>query len=144
MGINNEDMTVRESLRTGVTATKKITVDRERTIGFMGDEGRVYSTPSMVRDIEYTCHELLKEHVDESENSVGTHVSVDHIGATVEGDVVEVSVTITSVDGRSVSFEAIVKDSLEDVGRGIHNRFVVDVEKTYQRLTEKRKKVMGS
>lgn len=135
---------MKESLTAGVTATQKIAIDRDRTIGFMGDEGRVYSTPSMVRDIEYTCHELLNEHLDDGENSVGTHVSVDHIGATVEGDEVEVSVTITAVEGRAVSFEATVKDSLEEVGRGVHNRFVVDVQKTYERLTEKRKKVMGS
>lgn len=135
---------MKESLNAGVTATQKIVIDRDRTIGFMGDEGRVYSTPSMVRDIEYTCHELLNEHLDDGENSVGTHVSVDHIGATVEGDEVEVSVTITAVEGRAVSFEATVKDSLEEVGRGVHNRFVVDVQKTYERLTEKRKKVMGS
>ena len=135
---------MKESLTAGVTATQKIAIDRDRTIGFMGDEGRVYSTPSMVRDIEYTCHELLSEHTDDGENSVGTHVSVDHIGATVEGDEVEVSVTITAVEGRAVSFEATVKDSLEEVGRGVHNRFVVDVQKTYERLTEKRKKVMGS
>ena len=135
---------MKESLTAGVTATQKIAIDRDRTIGFMGDEGRVYSTPSMVRDIEYTCHELLNEHLDDGENSVGTHVSVDHIGATVEGDEVEVSVTITAVEGRAVSFEATVKDSLEEVGRGVHNRFIVDVQKTYERLTEKRKKVMGS
>ena len=135
---------MKESLTAGVTATQKITIDRDRTIGFMGDEGRVYSTPSMVRDIEYTCHELLNEHLDDGENSVGTHVSVDHIGATVEGDEVEISVSITAVEGRAVSFEATVKDSLEEVGRGVHNRFVVDVQKTYERLTEKRKKVMGS
>ena len=135
---------MKDSLTAGVTAIQKIAIDRDRTIGFMGDEGRVYSTPSMVRDIEYTCHELLNEHLDDGENSVGTHVSVDHIGATVEGDEVEVSITITAVEGRAVSFEATVKDSLEEVGRGVHNRFVVDVQKTYERLTEKRKKVMGS
>ena len=135
---------MRDSLAVGVTTTRKVSVDRERTISFMGDEGRVYSTPSMVRDIEYTCHELLMEHVNDGENSVGTHVSVDHTGATVEGDEVDVSVTITAIEGRAVSFEAIVKDSLEEVGRGVHNRFVVDVQKTYERLTEKRKKVMGS
>ena len=135
---------MKESLTAGVTATQKIAIDRDRTIGFMGDEGRVYSTPSMVRDIEYTCHELLNEHLDDGENSVGTHVSVDHIGATVEGDEVEVSITITAGEGRAVSFEATVKDSLEEVGRGAHNRFIVDVQKTYERLTEKRNKVLGS
>lgn len=134
---------MKDSLTSGISDTQKLTVDRERTIGFMGDEGRVYSTPSMVRDIEYTCHELLMEHLEDGENSVGTHVSVDHMGATVEGDVVEVSVAITSVEGRAVSFEATVRDSVEEVGRGVHNRFIVDVEKTYGRLKEKRRKVLG-
>ena len=85
---------MKDSLLTGLTITKKIEVNRDRTIGFMGDEGRVYSTPSMVEDIEYTCHELIQSHLDEGENTVGTHVSVAHIAATVEGDTVEVTITV--------------------------------------------------
>ena len=135
---------MRDSLLTGLTITKKIEVNRDRTIGFMGDEGRVYSTPSMVEDIEYTCHELIQSHLDEGENTVGTHVSVDHIAATVEGDTVEVSITVIEIDGRAISMEATVTDSLEEVGRGKHSRFVVDVKKTFDRLQAKRGKVFGT
>ena len=135
---------VKDSLLTGLTITKKIEVNRDRTIGFMGDEGRVYSTPSMVEDIEYTCHELIQSHLDEGENTVGTHVSVDHIAATVEGDTVEVSITVIEIDGRAISMEATVTDSLEEVGRGKHSRFVVDVKKTFGRLQAKREKVFGT
>ena len=135
---------MKESLATGLTTSKKIEINRDRTIGFMGEEGRVYSTPSMVEDIEYTCHELIQTHLDEGENTVGTHVSVDHVGATVEGDTVEVMIKVIGVEGRAISFEALVKVSVEEVGRGKHNRFIVDVAKTFNRLTAKREKIFGS
>ncbi len=134
---------MKDTLKAGLTQTKKIKIDRDRTISFMGDEGRVYSTPNMVEDIEYTCQGFLMDHLDEGENTVGTHVSVDHVGATVEGDTVEINITVVSVEGRSVAMEATVKDSLEEVGRGKHNRFVVDVAKTFERLKAKREKVLG-
>ena len=132
---------MKDSLVAGISTTAKILVDRDRTIGFMDDEGRVYATPWMVRDIEHTARDWLIEHLDEDEDTVGTHVSVDHIAATVEGDSVEVTITVEEVNGRAVSMSAHVKDSLEDVGIGKHNRFVVDKSKTFERLEAKRAKI---
>ena len=132
---------MKDSLVAGISTTAKILVDRDRTIGFMGDEGRVYATPWMVRDIEHTARDWLIEHLDEDEDTVGTHVSVDHIAATVEGDSVEVTITVEEINGRAVSMSAHVKDSLEDVGIGKHNRFVVDKSKTFERLEAKRAKI---
>ncbi|MDP7547686.1 MAG: LysR family transcriptional regulator [Alphaproteobacteria bacterium] len=132
---------MKDSLVAGISTTAKILVDRDRTIGFMGDEGRVYATPWMVRDIEHTARDWLIEHLDEDEDTVGTHVSVDHIAATVEDDSVEVTITVEEVNGRAVSMSAHVKDSLEDVGIGKHNRFVVDKSKTFERLEAKRAKI---
>ena len=45
---------VKESLRPGLSRINRIEVDRDRTIGFIGEEGRVYGTPYLVRDIEMT------------------------------------------------------------------------------------------
>jgi fluoroacetyl-CoA thioesterase len=132
---------MKDSLVAGISTTAKILVDQERTIAFMGDEGRVYATPSMVLDIEYTARNWLMEYLDEGEDTVGTHVSVDHIGATVEGDTVEVTITVDEVNGRAIAMSAHVKDSLEDVGKGAHNRFVVDKAKTFERLEAKRAKI---
>ena len=134
---------MKDTLISGLQVTKKIKINRDRTIGFMGEKGRVYGTPSMVEDIEYTCHELIQSHLDENENSVGTHVSVDHLGATLEGDTVEVNVGVINIDGRRVSFEAEVKDTLEVVGRGKHSRFIVDINKTFERLNAKHEKLFG-
>ena len=132
---------MKDSLVAGISTTAKYLVDRDRTIAFMGDEGRVYATPSMVHDIEYTARNWLIEHLDDDEDTVGTHVSVDHVAATLEGDSVEVTITVDEVNGRAISMSAHVKDSLEDVGLGKHNRFVVDKAKTFERLEAKRAQI---
>jgi hypothetical protein len=43
---------MKDSLVVGISTTVKILIDQDRTIAFMGNEGRVYATPSMVLDIE--------------------------------------------------------------------------------------------
>jgi fluoroacetyl-CoA thioesterase len=50
---------------------------------------------------------------------------------------VDITVTVNSVDGRSVGFEVSASDSLEQVGHGSHSRFVVDVAKSIARLKGK-------
>ena len=132
---------MKDSLVVGISTSVKILVDKDRTIAFMGDEGRVYATPSMVLDIEYIARNWLMEYLDDGEDTVGTHVSVDHIGATVEGDTVEIVITVQELNGRAIMMTAHVKDSIEDVGKGNHNRFVVDKSKTFARIEEKRVKI---
>lgn len=126
-----------ESLVSGLAKTARITVDDSRTISFMGNEGRVYATPELVRDIEMTCRDLLLEHVDEGQDSVGTHIDVSHIAATPIGMWVDITVTVNSVDGRAVTMEINAQDPVEQVCRGSHSRFIVDVEKTIERLRKK-------
>jgi len=132
---------VKNSLVAGISTTTKILVDRERTIAFMGDEGRVYGTPSMILDIEYIARNWLLDHLDDNEDTVGTHISLDHVAATVENDSIEITLTVEEINGRAIKLIAQVKDSLEVVGKGVHNRFVVDKEKTFERLEAKRHKI---
>ena len=131
-----------EPLQTGLTLTRRIDIDRERTISFMGDECRVYSTPRMLYDIEMACRDLLLGHIESGKDSVGTRVELDHVGATLMGMWVEVSVTLATVDGNAVSFDFAVRDAVEEVARGKHNRFIVGIEKTAQRLQAKRAKAL--
>jgi predicted thioesterase len=126
-----------EPLQAGLSLTRRIDIDRERTISFMGDECRVYSTPRMLYDIEMTCRELLLGHSEPGKDSVGTRVELDHVGATLLGMWVEITVTLTSVNGNAVAFDFTARDAIEEVARGKHNRFIVGIEKTAQRLKAK-------
>jgi predicted thioesterase len=125
------------TLQAGITGSATVLVDRERTIDFMGEQARVYATPMLVRDIEMASRELLLPHLDSGEDSVGTRVEVDHLAATLLGMQVELALTVTEVAGRAVTFEFTGRDSVEPVCRGRHQRFVVDIAKTEQRLAAK-------
>jgi fluoroacetyl-CoA thioesterase len=128
---------MKQSLRPGISKVKRFSVDRDRTISFMGEEGRVYATPSLVRDMEHTCRDLLIEHADEGEDSVGVEITVRHLAATLPDMEVEITATVKSVEGRRVTFELKAKDEIEQIGVGSHTRFVVDVAKTFERLKAK-------
>lgn len=131
---------MKPTLVAGVATTARITVDRARTIGFLGEDARVYATPELVRDIEMTCRDLLLAHLDAGEDSVGTRVEIDHLAATLLGMTVELTVTITEVKGRAIAFEVSGQDEVETVCRGRHNRFVVEGETTQSRLAAKARK----
>ncbi|MET0670024.1 MAG: thioesterase family protein [Xanthobacteraceae bacterium] len=132
---------MKPSLQPGVALIRTITIDRARTIGFMGEQARVYATPSMILDIEHTCRELILQHVDAGEDSVGIEVSVKHLAATLPGMTVEISVKVTAVEGRKVTFEVAARDELEAVSAGSHARFVVDIAKTIERIKAKADKI---
>jgi predicted thioesterase len=128
---------MKTTLAAGIAAKRKIVVDRDRTIDFMGEQARVYATPMLVRDIEMTCREMLLEHLDAGEDSVGTRVEIDHLAATLLGMTVEISVSAVEVKGRAVTFAVEASDGIDTICRGKHSRFVVDVNQTKQRLAAK-------
>jgi len=134
---SRKEMQMKASLQPGVTHVKRITIDRDRTISFMGEEARVYATPRLVGDIEYTCRDLILAHADAGEDSVGVEVALKHLAPSLPGMTVEIAVRVTAVEGRKVSFEVAVKDELDEVSRGTHGRFVVDVAKTIERIKAK-------
>ena len=128
---------MKDTLRPGASKTRRLTVDRERTISFMGEEGRVYGTPSLIRDVEGTCRELLVEHADPGEESVGMEIALRHLAPTLLDMEVEITATVTAIDGRKVMFEIAAKDEVEPIATSTHTRFVVDVAKTHERLKAK-------
>ena len=129
---------MKPSLAAGLAFSKRVRVDEARCISFMGRENMVYATPRMVSDVEYACRDYLLAHLDAGEDSVGAHVSIDHLGATPPGAEVTIEARITAVEKRRVTFEYNVRDPLEEVGRGIHVRFVVDTAKSRERIAAKR------
>ncbi|HEX7836896.1 MAG TPA: thioesterase family protein [Kofleriaceae bacterium] len=131
---------MKSTLKVGLVSTKRVTVDESRCIGFMGKEGMVYATPRMVSDVEYACRDFLLEHLDEGEDSVGTHLSIDHLAATPLELEVTIDVTIADIEKRRVTFEFSVRDPVEECGRGRHVRFVADKAKSFERIKAKRAK----
>jgi fluoroacetyl-CoA thioesterase len=132
---------VKAGLSPGVSASSEVTIDRQRTIDFLGEQLRVYATPELVRDFEIACRALLKQHCETNEDSVGTAIRVTHAGATLLGMTVGIEVKVTRVEGRSVTFALSARDRLEEIATGEHTRAVVDVERLRARVAAKVEKI---
>jgi fluoroacetyl-CoA thioesterase len=132
---------MKSSLVPGVSAVNRILVDKAKTIGFMGEEGRVYATPHMIGDIERTCRDRILAHADVNEDCVGMEIAVKHLAPTLPGMTVEITVEVTAVDGRKVMFAVTARDELDTVSSGTHARFVVDKAKTVERVRAKAAKL---
>ena len=131
---------MKETLRPGVSRTETRLVDRPRTIGFMGESLRIYATPEVLRDIEFTCRNLLLDHCDAGEDSVGVGIAFDHTAATPLGMEVRITATIVAVEGRRVVLDVVAHDAIEEIARGRHTRFIIDMAKARQRLEAKQAK----
>ncbi len=129
---------MKPTLAPGLGVTRDFPVDRDRTIDFMGEDARVYATPMLVRDIEVTCRELLLEHLDAGEDSVGTRVEIDHLAATLLGMTVKITATLAELKGRAAVFDVTATDGVDTVCRGRHARFIANVEQVKQRLQQKK------
>ena len=97
-----------------------------------------------MRDFETACREFLLGFADAGEDSVGTGISITHSGATLLEMQVEILLSVARVEGRLVTFELLAKDGAEEISRGSHSRFVVDVEKLRSRVAAKAAKVAAS
>ena len=135
---------MKSTLSAGLSTTRVFTIDRERTIDFMGDAARVYATPMLVRDIEMACREFLLGHLDPGEDSVGTRVEIDHLAPTLVGMTVRLEAKVAEVKGRAVTFEISGSDGVDTICRGKHARFIVDIKQTEGRLAAKAQKAQAA
>jgi fluoroacetyl-CoA thioesterase len=132
---------MKPSLQPGISLVRRVQVEKERTISFMGEEGRVYGTPFLIGDIEYTCRDLILQHAEPEEDSVGVEVAVRHLAPTLPGSTVEITATVTAVEGRKVTLAVTAKDEIDAICTGTHARFVVDKARTFERLKAKAAKL---
>ena len=132
---------MKPSLQPGISLARRIVIEKQKTIGFMGEEGRVYATPYLIGDIEYTCRNLILEHAEPNEDSVGMEVAIKHFAPTFPGSTVVIVATVTVVEGRKVTFAVTAKDEIDTISSGSHVRFVVDKAKTIERLKAKAAKL---
>ena len=131
-------------IKLGISNTINIRIVTSKTISFMGKGLNVYATPSIISDIEFACRDLLLTQLSQNQDSVGTYVKIEHIAAGLLNSKVDISVKISGIIGRKVTFEAIVKDKIEIIAKGLHTRFVVDksiMKKRLQVKIEKYEKV---
>lgn len=98
----------------------------------------VLSTPRMIGLMEFTCQLLVLPHLAEGQTTVGSLVNIRHLAATPEGMTVRLRAELLEVDRRRLRFRVEAWDTLEKIGEGEHERFIIDKDRFDTRLEEKR------
>lgn len=125
----------------GIRHARAIRVDRSLTVPFVSekftgfaDMPPVFATAYMVGLVEWTCIELLKPFLADSQRTVGTHVNLSHSAATPIGMTVTAEVDLVAIEGRRLRFSVVCKDEADIICQGEHERFIIDVDKFMRKL----------
>ena len=127
-------------METGVKNTKELTVTDELTAAKMGSGlAPVYATPCMIALIEGTAAESVETFLEEGQGTVGTKVEVEHLAATPIGMKVRCETELIEVDRKRLLFKAEVYDETGLVGKGQHERFIIDNARFMEKVQAKLK-----
>ena len=102
----------------------------------------VLATPYMVALMEKAASELCDKYVEEGISTVGTALNIQHLAATAVGAQVKAIATVTSCDGRKVTFDVEAYDNAGLIGKGTHERFSIKVDK-FMLKAEERKNIFA-
>jgi len=123
---------MKDTLEPGARVRFEYKVPAEKTVPHLFPEARefqqmpsVFATGFMVGLLEWSCMKVLEPHLDEGEGSLGIHIDVSHVGATLPGQTVTVEAECTLVKGRRITFHVLAHDGVEKIGEGHHERAVM-------------------
>lgn len=90
---------------------------------------KVLATPKIIALIEKAAAELVEKNLSSELTSVGISVNFEHTVPTPVGMKISAEVEIIEVAGRKIIFEVAAFDEVGEIGRGTHERFIVNREK---------------
>lgn len=126
-------------LNTGILGEQTVMVDETNTAKTMGSGSlNVFATPAMIALIEKTALMSIASELEEGQTTVGTSLNIQHLAATPVGMKVTAKTELVEVDRRRLVFSAAVYDEAGLIGKGTHERFLVDGEK-FQSKTDAKK-----
>ena len=136
---------MKPTLEPGLTGTFRYPVPPTRTVPHIYPDApdfqlmpAVFATGYLVALCEWAAVELIKPHLDwPAEQTLGTRVDLTHTAATPPGLTVEVTATLTGVEGRKLTFAVKAHDGLDPIGEGTLERVVIDAARFDTKLAAK-------
>jgi predicted thioesterase len=97
----------------------------------------VFATPFLAGFMERTSAELINQHLESGQQSVGISMNLQHSAATPLGKSVRVRAELTARDGKKLTFKVEAWDPVEKIGEAVHDRFIIKAEKFNARVAQK-------
>ncbi len=130
-----------DKIKVGLNSIIETTaMQKDSAINYGSGAVDVYSTPAMIALLESSARNAVDLHLPKGYTTVGIKVDVKHLAATPIGSRIKASAELIEVDGKRLVFKVEAFDEVEKIGEGIHERFVIEVDKFMSRLDKKIKK----
>lgn len=114
----------------GTPGRQEITVTAENTAKALGSGTlEVFATPAMICLMENTAAKSVEKYLDSGFTTVGSSVDAKHLSPSPVGMKIVCETEIVSQNGAKITFSATVYDEKGVIGKGTHERFVVNSEK---------------
>ena len=118
-----------EQIKPGLTGVAEVRATEENTaIAYGSGAISVFATPAMIALLEKAALSAVDPLLPEGYTTVGIKVEVEHVAATPLWEELKAQAELTKVQDRRLIFEVKVHDSRRLVGRGIHERFIIQKE----------------
>jgi predicted thioesterase len=125
-------------LKPGLEGHAEIVVGEQHTAPKIGSgRVRVLATPVMINLMEAAALDAVENLIPDGNQSLGTHLDVRHIAATLVGMRVRATARLVAVDGRKLEFQVEAHDEKDLIGDGAHSRLIVNVARFDQRVQAK-------
>lgn len=129
-------------LKAGIKGKLERIVTKELTAKAAGSgQLDVFATPAMIALLEETAWRSVAEYLEEGQGSVGTKLNIEHIAATPVGMKVWCESELVEVDRRRLVFEVNVYDETGPIGKGSHERYIVDNTRFQEKADAKSEEV---
>jgi predicted thioesterase len=83
----------------------------------------------MVALMEAAAVDCVERLLGDGQESLGVRVDIDHTAGTPVGLAVTATAELKEIDGRKLRFLVEARDAREIIGKGRHERIVVDTER---------------
>lgn len=125
-------------LNPGIKGSASVAVTAANTAAAMGSgELNVFATPPLPHWLKKPAGRALPE-LDPGCGTVGTKLELAHNAPTPVGMMVRCESELTAVDGRKLTFSAVMYDDAGEVGRATHERFIIQNEKFQKKADAKK------
>ena len=113
----------------GAKGSAEMAVTPDKTAAAVGSGSlEVFATPWMVAMMELAACNALAPYYDEGQSSVGTKLDITHDAATPLDMKVCAEAEVVEVDRRRIVFSVTAWDEAGVIGKGKHERFLINAE----------------
>ena len=125
-------------LKTGIKGHQELVVTQELTAKNMGSGVMdVFATPAMLALMEKTAFTSVAEYLNEGCGAVGTKVDIGHVASSPVGMKITCDSELIEIEGRKLVFKVEAYDEKGLIGKGTHERFIVENKKFQEKTDNK-------